>query len=71
MREKEEEEKEEEEKRGLRVYVYFMHVGAHKGQKRVSELQELTGITAIVRGLKWLLGTEPGCCVRAVSTLQC
>lgn len=70
MREEEEEGKEEEEKGDLRVYVYFMHVGARKGQKRVSELVELTGVTAIVSHLKWLLGTEPGCLVRAVSTLK-
>lgn len=71
MREKDEEGNEEEEKGDLRIYVYFMHIGAHKGQKRVSELLKLTGITAIGNSLKWLLGSEPGCPVRAVSTLKC
>lgn len=54
----------------MRFYVYPMHVSAHRRQKRVSELLELTGITAIVDHLERVLETEPGSPIGAMGALK-
>lgn len=51
------------------VYMHYVHVEAYRGQRRVSDPLELE-LQVVVSCLRWMLGTEPMCSARAVSTLS-